>query len=107
MDGFTAVNSGARIMRRYNDPTKWVDGATLHETLRGKMAIRIREAEVRPDNAATLVVANIAAIHAWARDVELLPQGHVPDVMHMSNDTSYLVVPKQHWDRARQALAAL
>lgn len=106
MDGYTAVSRGATLMRRYNNPARWVDGATVHTKLRSKMVIRVTEAEVRPGNSATAVVANIAAVQAWTRDVELLPQNATPDIMHMDTAT-YLVVPKQHWERVQQKLAEL
>ncbi|HSX15432.1 MAG TPA: hypothetical protein VLF40_01450 [Candidatus Saccharimonadales bacterium] len=94
-------------MQRYRNPNLWVDGATVHVAIRGKMAVRITETEVRPDNAAMVAVANVACIQAWARSIALLPQDETPDVMHMPDSTSYLVVPKRHWDYVQQRLTAL
>lgn len=107
MDGFTAVRQGRTIMRRYNNPARWVDGATVHAAFRGKMAVQITETQVGPDNPAAMAVANTAAIIAWARSVEFLPQNRDPEVMNMPDSTTYLVVPKQHWERVQQKLAAL
>jgi len=107
VSGFTEINRGASIMRRYNDPTRWVDGATVHPALRGKMVVRIPEAEVQGDNTQALVFANVAAIEAWAEHVKLLP--HMPNhlIMNLPDNAAYMVVPKQHWQQVQQKLAAL
>lgn len=107
MEGYTAVTRGATIMRRYKNGNLWVDGATVHTTLRGQMVIRVEEVERRTDNPDLAVLANVAAIEAWARAVTLLPREVAHLVMNLPDGTSFVVVPKQHWERVQQKLAAL
>ncbi len=106
---FTEANRGATIMRRYNNPAEWVDGATVHLTLRDKMVRRVSEVEVSGMNPQALVFANVAAIEAWAESVSLLP--HMPNHLILNvpgeHAGSYVVVPKQHWRQVQQKLAAL
>lgn len=107
MPDFTEVTRGAAIMRRYSDPAYWVDGATVHPTLRGKMVIRVPECEVTTDNTQQMVFANVTAIEAWAAGVTLLPTMPNHLVLNVPDKGSFVVVPKQHWDRVQRKLAAL
>jgi hypothetical protein len=94
-------------MRRYRSPNQWVDGATVHNALRGKMVVRVDEVQRGPTNPDLAVLASVAAIEAWARAVSLLPRELEHLVMNAPDGSSYVVVPKQHWERVQQKLAAL
>ena len=106
MDGYTAIQRGATIMRRYNNPNQWVDGASVHTTFRGHMVVRVDEVQPGPTNPEMAALANVASIMAWARDVSLLPGNAEIRIMTFA-DYSYVVVPKQNWQRVQQKLSAL
>ena len=105
--GRREIKRGAEIMRGYEHPDDWMDGANaVRRELRACMVLRVQEIQyIDGRRSYKEAEANGKAICAWARSVGIR-------LSQLSCDwhpefTAYVRVAKRHWDEVLEKLQTL